>query len=276
MSAKKEIKTCFVIAPIGKEGSTTRKRSDKLLKHIVKPVLEDLGYIVERADQLTEPGMITNQIVRKIVDCNVLVADLSESNPNVFYELAIRHGLKKPFVHMIDSSETIPFDNAQVRTIQVDLTDLDSVERAKSDLNSQVQAIEAGTLTAESPISIAFDLEALKSSGKSDDSVLAAMFHEISAMRGEMREISRNSLRRSASSHALKTKEDLLALLTASGHSALAQRLVESATIHKIEPLKIELTTTFSPEDDQLLEQELTAVLRRRTGQPWIVEVYPF
>ncbi|MEO0500830.1 MAG: hypothetical protein AAF205_09785, partial [Pseudomonadota bacterium] len=94
--------TCFVISPIGKADSDTRKRSDKLLKYVISPVLENRGYHVERADKISEPGIITNQIVNKIVECDILVADLSELNPNVFYELAIRHGLKKPFIHIIN------------------------------------------------------------------------------------------------------------------------------------------------------------------------------
>jgi hypothetical protein len=86
------------------------------------------------------------------------VADLTGGNPNVFYELAIRHGLKKPFIHMIEAAESIPFDNAQVRTIPIDLTDLDSVDRAKKEVQSQIESIEKGS-SPESPISIAFDLE---------------------------------------------------------------------------------------------------------------------
>ncbi len=276
MSAEKKRKSCFVIAPIGKEGSSTRKRSDKLLKHVVKPMMESLGYTVERADQLSEPGIITNQIVRKIVDCDVLIADLSESNPNVFYELAIRHGLKKAFVHMIDASEAIPFDNAQVRTIPVDLTDLDSVEKAKAELTSQVQAIEAGTITVESPISVAFDLEALKSSGKTDESLLAALFQEVSSMRLEMREMRRQTPRRPFRAEAPKSEAELFTMLAAAGRSSLAQKLIESASIHKIEPYTLHLSTTLTTDEDTALEEELREFLNERTGRGWDVEVYPF
>lgn len=165
MAKKPERKTCFVISPIGADGSPTRKRSDKLLKYLVERVMNPRGYVVERADKVGEPGIITNQIVRRIVDCDVLIADLTEHNPNVFYELAIRHGLKKPFVHPIDAKEKIPFDNAQVRAIQVDLTDLDSVEDACRQLEDQISSIEASDSIVESPISVAFDLEVSNPAG---------------------------------------------------------------------------------------------------------------
>ena len=56
-------KTCFEIAPIGPEDSATRKRSDKVLRHIIRPVVESLGYEAVRADEIAEPGSITNQVI---------------------------------------------------------------------------------------------------------------------------------------------------------------------------------------------------------------------
>jgi hypothetical protein len=49
-------KTCFVIAPIGAESTETRKRSDKVLRHIIKPAVTQCGYADPvRADQLNLP-----------------------------------------------------------------------------------------------------------------------------------------------------------------------------------------------------------------------------
>jgi hypothetical protein len=237
--------------------------------------MESLGYGVERADQLSEPGMITNQIVRNIVDCDILIADLSESNPNVFYELAIRHGLKRPFIHIIDASESIPFDNAQVRTIPVDLTDLDSVDKAKADLNAQVAAIEGGTLVAESPISIAFDLDALKSSGNTDDAMLAALFREVSSMRGEIRELRRQPMRRPIRSDSPATEEELLTMLVAAGKGTIAHK-IQNANIVGLKPYKLEMTTSLSFDEDRELETELKEFLERQTGHAWDVDILPF
>lgn len=119
---------CFVIAPIGDKNSDTRKRSDQALKHILKKALSD-AYIVTRADEISEPGMITSQIPQAIQDSDLVIADLSE-HPNVFYELAVRHAVQKPVIHVIDERWTIPFDVAGFRTIKFDLTSLDSTDSA--------------------------------------------------------------------------------------------------------------------------------------------------
>jgi hypothetical protein len=105
-----EKRTCFVICPIGEEGSDNRKRSDKVLKHIFRKALAD-KYEVTRGDEIDEPGMITSQVLRAVQDADLVVADLTGHNPNVFYELAVRHAMEKPIIHLIDPRlSKIPFD----------------------------------------------------------------------------------------------------------------------------------------------------------------------
>ncbi len=273
--APPEKQTCFVICPIGKDGSATRKRSDKLLNYVIKAVMEPRGYTVDRADQLAEPGLITNQIVKRIIECDILIADLSEGNPNVFYELAIRHGLKKPFVHLIDASEAIPFDNSQVRTISFDLTDLDSVERCKTELSSQVEAINSGKGAPESPISIAFDLEALKTSGNSDESLLAVIFQEVSSMRGELREV-RKSSTRNHTAPTPRNEVELIAALNLAGKAGLATLVQESVNIHSIEPYRLIASSTLHHEKDKELEDDLRDFLQAYSHRPWEVDILPF
>lgn len=94
-------KICFVISPIGEEGSEVRERSDQILKHIITSSVEQLGYTIIRADKIAEPGIITTQIIEHIVDAKLVIADFTDKNPNVFYELAIRHAIRKPLVQMI-------------------------------------------------------------------------------------------------------------------------------------------------------------------------------
>lgn len=93
-------KICFVVAPIGEPDSDARKRSDQVLRHIICPAVQPLGYEPVRADQISEPGIITTQIIQHIIDDPLVVADLSGWNPNVFYELALRHALRKPYVQL--------------------------------------------------------------------------------------------------------------------------------------------------------------------------------
>lgn len=164
MQKEQTIKTCFVIAPIGKEGSETRMRSDQILKHIIEPAVKECGFGAVRADQISEPGIITSQIIQHIVDDPLVIADLTGRNPNVFYELALRHAIKKPVVQIIDSAEYIPFDVASTRTIHVDHHDLDSVAAAKREIVKQIQTVEENPTDVDSPISAALELQLLRRS----------------------------------------------------------------------------------------------------------------
>ena len=147
-------KICFVIAPIGKAGSETRKRSDQVLQHVIRPAVECRGYKAVRADEIAEPGIITNQIIRHIFDDPLVIADLTGQNANVFYELAIRHAIRRPLVQIIDKVEDIPFDLSAMRTIQVDHQNPDSVEEAKTEIKNQIRSLEANPSSLENPISV--------------------------------------------------------------------------------------------------------------------------
>lgn len=172
-------KICFVISPIGEQDSDTRKRSDQVLKHVIAPAVLVLGYRAVRADHISEPGMITTQVIQHIVDDPLVIADLTERNPNVFYELAIRHAIRKPLVQIIRKGDPIPFDVAGTRTIHVDHRDLDSVDSARIEIQAQVKSLEFDATKLETPISVALDLQVLRASSnpeqRSMGDVLAAV-----------------------------------------------------------------------------------------------------
>jgi hypothetical protein len=63
-------------------------------------------------------------VIEHVAKARLVVADLSFHNPNVFYELALRHATGKPTVHRIRTQDRIPFYIDQFRTIRVDMTDL--------------------------------------------------------------------------------------------------------------------------------------------------------
>ncbi len=157
-------RSCFVIAPIGEQGSATRTRSDQVLKYIIRAAAEKKGYKVVRADEISEPGIITSQVINHLVSDDVVIADLSESNANVFYELAVRHAVRKPVIQLMEDNEALPFDVATTRTIYINHHDLESVEQGKKDIRSQLDSIEQKSGPFETPISVAIDLAVLKGS----------------------------------------------------------------------------------------------------------------
>ncbi len=157
-------KLCFVIAPIGDEGTAGRQRSDQVFNHIITPVAKECGYEPIRADKISEPGIITSQVIQHLLDDALVIADLTDRNANVFYELAIRHAVRKPVVLIIRAGERIPFDVAQSRTIQVDHTDLDSVDRCKKEICKQIRAVERDPGDVDTPLSVAIDIQHLRQS----------------------------------------------------------------------------------------------------------------
>jgi hypothetical protein len=183
MEKKTEKQTCFVISPIGDADSETRKRSDKVLKHIITPSVESMGYSPVRADKISEPGIITTQIIQNIVETPLVIADLTERNPNVFYELALRHATKKPLIQMIKKGEAIPFDVAATRIIHFDIQDLDSVDQAKTEIINQIKAIEAGGGETDNPISVSLDLKTLKESANPEQISLANVVESLTELR---------------------------------------------------------------------------------------------
>jgi hypothetical protein len=149
--------TCFYVTPIGEEDSEQRKHSDLFLGSIVEPALEQFQLNVVRADAIDKPGVITRQIIDYLLRSRLVIADLSFHNPNVFYELAIRHAARLPVVQLIRASDRIPFDLNQVRTIKIDTSDIYSlvpkIETYKSELGSQVRRALENPDSVDNPIS---------------------------------------------------------------------------------------------------------------------------
>jgi hypothetical protein len=112
---------CFFIAPIGENDSEHRHHSDAILSSYVEKALATVEpkLRVVRADKITQPGMITKQVLEYLLKSRLVVADLSYHNPNVFYELAVRHATGKPVIHIKRTSDRLPFDNKDFRTIDI-------------------------------------------------------------------------------------------------------------------------------------------------------------
>jgi hypothetical protein len=147
-------KTCFVICPIGDEGTEIRRWSDLTFNYIIKPITETFGYTPKRADHIKESGLITSQIIKQLLDSQLIIADLTYNNPNVYYELAIRHFIQKPYIQMIKRGEKVPFDISGMRTIFFD-NDLELANKAKTELSEQIKSIENGEFEPSNPITAA-------------------------------------------------------------------------------------------------------------------------
>jgi hypothetical protein len=178
-----ELKRCFLIAPIGEEGSDTRRRSDQVLRYIINPILEECGYAnATRPDHMGKPNVIAPGVIERVMDDPLLIADLSDRDPIVYYLLAIRHMSRKPIVKMVDAGQPSPFDVAHSRIIRLDIRDLDSVDYCRRELRQQIRQVEKKPLDTDNPINNFVDLFHLRESGDPEKRYWAQVFDMISEM----------------------------------------------------------------------------------------------
>lgn len=185
-------KICFVISPIGGDETSTRKWADQTIKHLIRPAVEPYGLKVKRADEEDRAGIITTHIIQRLVTAELVIADLTGRNPNVFYELAVRHITRKPLIQIIRAEEEIPFDVQSMRTVKFELNDPDTLEGARQALERQVAAVlEEEAL--ETPISQAVGQQLALESGDPEQVEIAELARAVQALTAEVRARSRST-----------------------------------------------------------------------------------
>lgn len=134
----------FVIMPFDSEFNS-------IYEQLIKLSLEEAGYEVARADSITDQQNILRDIVGGIATADLIVADLTTLNANVFYELGLCHGLKIPTVLLAQSIDEVPFDLRSYR-VQVYETRFDRIHRLKQSLKEIAEKHKRGEVTFGSPI----------------------------------------------------------------------------------------------------------------------------
>lgn len=192
-------KNCFFISPIGTASSDARRRSDQILRHVIKPACLECGYAATRADEIDNSGMISTQILERILNDKIVIADLTDQNPNVFYELAVRHAVRKPFIQIIAEGQSIPFDVQGIRTIELDHQDLDSAASARDSIVKAIRAIDDGQ-PVDTPMTYTLNLQDLRSSGNAEERGMAEI---LEIVQGIQRQIQRPSVDRTPMDEAI-------------------------------------------------------------------------
>lgn len=149
-SHEENIKTCFVIMPIADMHGYESRHFDRVYSHIIKPACANAGYAPIRADEVSSSNLIVLDILRRIVECDIAICDLSGRNPNVMYELGLRQAFNKKTVLIKDDKTISPFDVQAFRYCEYD-TNL-RIDNACNNISSITKALKATSTADESDV----------------------------------------------------------------------------------------------------------------------------
>jgi hypothetical protein len=88
-----------------------------LYREVVMPVCELEGVQAIRADEVYGPGLIIQDIERQLIEAQIVIAEISPTNANVYYEVGYAHALKKQTILIADTTSKLPFDVSGFRTL---------------------------------------------------------------------------------------------------------------------------------------------------------------
>ncbi len=102
---------CFVMMPFG-------EAFDQVYRTLIYPAATESGLMVIRADEMAAPGFIMEQIRVAIQQSRICIADVSDKNPNVMFEIGFAQANGKPIIFLAKDLTDLPFDIAALRVIK--------------------------------------------------------------------------------------------------------------------------------------------------------------
>lgn len=121
---KKALIKDFKVSAIRPKAFIVMQFSDSynaLYKEVLKPICEEFGYDVVRADDMHTTNLIINDITEAIKESSLVIADMTPDNPNVFYEIGYSHAINKPTILLSDKKrDKLPFDISSFRVLFYD------------------------------------------------------------------------------------------------------------------------------------------------------------
>ena len=151
---------CFVDMPFGKKAdprSGLEIDFDPIYEMAIRPGVEEAGLFAVRGDQELTGGIIHTAMFARLLLSEFVVADLTTANPNVFYELGVRHSAK-PYttIPIFCTVSELPFDVSLVRAIPYELEGgvltPAAAEKLRDALRERIETALTGPVTRDSPL----------------------------------------------------------------------------------------------------------------------------
>ena len=153
---EQEEKKCFIITPIGDSNSVTFRKAKGVIESVIRPVLQKNGFNdIKAAYEINISRMITTQIINRIIDDDLVIVNLTGNNPNVMYEMCLRHVVAKPIIHICENGTILPFDIKDSRTIFYE-NDMLGVSELKESLKRFLVEIDYRVDYSDNPIYTAY------------------------------------------------------------------------------------------------------------------------
>ncbi|MEN0007990.1 hypothetical protein [Flavobacterium nitrogenifigens] len=128
-------RTCFIIMPISDNINYPSGHFNRVYEYIIKPACEIAGFTPIRADEVVTTNYIALDIIKRIIESDMAICDLSSQNANVMYELGIRQAFNKPVTFLKDNITKRVFDIQGFRDLEYDMTlRIDNVNMIKDQL----------------------------------------------------------------------------------------------------------------------------------------------
>lgn len=151
--------TCFVVMGFNKKADPNTGKVfdlDKSYRYIIKPAVESAGFECVRADEIQHSGVIDVPMYDRLLNADLVIADLSTSNVNAFFELGVRYALKpRATICIAESGFRNPFDTNHIVCKPYEhageAIDYGEVERMRGVLKAACEAARTGDAT-DSPV----------------------------------------------------------------------------------------------------------------------------
>ena len=138
--------------PYGGNDEKKRKHYLGVFQGIIDPAAQSIGFETKRSDIAGQPGDITKDIIEDLARADIVVADLSEGNSNVLFELGIRHALRKSgTIHIVNKDQHIPFDVRQYRAVEYS-TELAELSASVAEIRSAIEKRLTQPARSDNPV----------------------------------------------------------------------------------------------------------------------------